>query len=290
MAVAPPLLRSAMVAATAAMAGSLTGCFAHTDAPVFGPERRAAIMGLPGVYAAPNDADDARTQEAAAFEIREEAWGVYRMIGAPASLDPDTLTTMRAFTGDCSGLENADDRAECAQSEAGFCDEENDPQSQAACRRFMGALRGPSSDHTMSQREWGAVEAVRSVAEGLPYRDEVLFTTRTLSDKSLSDDPGVSWAAAQARRVLSIGPLTDFEIFGPQILPLDLLLIRVDIDGLTAFTTKDCVETDEAGDALAPSAPEALDAILLDCAARAKAALTATDSNALERRYFERSE
>ena len=282
----------AKAASITALAASLSGCFAYTTAPAFGPNLRAELAELPGAYAP--SADDGHSSPkrgaGAAFEIREESWGVYRLTGAPASLDPETQTTMRALSGDCSGLELAEERAECSQPDAGMCDEEGDAASRAACLRFMGALRAEPGDHPMPQREWAAVEAVRWVAEGLPYRDEIIFTTWPIPSNALTVAPGVRWAVAQARRVISIGPLTDFEILGPQILPLDLLLIRVDTNGLTVFATQDCVRTGASGDAVVSNDPETLKETFLNCALRAQTVMTATDSDALERRYFKRSD
>ena len=286
-----PLSRPALRMAPAViLALMLPGCFAHTADPAFGPERREAVTGLPGVYAATAASNGAALRHAAVFEIREEAWGVYRMIGGPASLDPDMLASMRALTGDCTQLDSAEDRAECERPDAGVCASETDAKARAACLGFMAALRGQPSDHPMSLREWGAVEAVRWVAEGLPYRDEVIFTTRPLSPSGDDGEPTAVWAAAQARRVVSTGPFTDFEILSPQILPLDLLLIRVDVDGLFVFSTQNCADADPSGDALAPSDPEALEAMLTACAARAQIALKANDADSLQWRYFERSD
>ena len=254
---------------------ALSGCFAHTAAPILGPGLRSDAPGLEGAYA-----PDAGAPQAGRFEIQRAGRGVYWMRGAGAALDPEpdpeAVRTARALAGDCAVLETPEDIAECARPDAGFCAEAAfvGADTAEACTDMIAALRGAPNARPLPDRMRAYTEAIRWVAEALPYRDEVLFTTRALRTGA----GGEVWALAQARHVGSVGPWTDLGVLSPQILPLDLALLRIDGAGLKVYATAPCLPP--GAEPTAPLGPEA--ALRLASACIPSRAAIGTDSGGEE--------
>lgn len=244
--------RAAASLGAAALLAGLAGCFIHSDRVAIDAAHRGDADWLVGAWI---NEDDQR------YTITREGVGLYRLSGELGEPEPEMRKGLAVLMGDCS----ADDGGEfpdgaCAWTAEQLC--ENDETSLGdgpECVELVAALRDPAKQAALEPRKAEAVEGLRWVAEGLPWRDDVLFLAAPLQTTML----GEKWAAAQVRRIGSFGPYTDIGILSPQLLTGDLVLLKHGPDGeMIAWSTTVCVEGD--GEAPVP-AETALD-LLADCA------------------------
>ena len=246
------LLRPLALALSVTLSASLSGCFMHTAEPLL-DTRAQDVEGLAGQYV-----DD----DGLALRISRIGRGLYRFRSAETPIEEEAVAEMRAMSGDCSEIDDADARADCARSTEEICAEEKDAEERRECAWMLGALRGEIDLASLTPREAALAESLMSAAQGWPHRDDVVFAVAPLS-------PDGRWIAAQVLVTASFGKFADFAIFEPQLLPHDIVILGREDGGWTAFATQSCVVD---ADSDLPLSPEAALSDLEACPAALAAA------------------
>ena len=245
------LRRAGAALASISLVGSLSGCFLHTDSIVLDAAKRGDADWLVGAWI---DEDDVR------YSITREGVGLYRFSSEVGEPEAKMRQGLAMLIGDCSVELSEFPKDACAWTPEQLCaDEETRLSEGPECVTLVSALRDPAKQAAMPPREAEAVEALRWLAEGMPWRDDVLFMVAPLPSTML----GEKWAAAQVRRNGSFGPYTDIGILAPQLLTNDLVLVEQGPEGdLIAWATEICSD----GDDEAPVPTDTALTLLTDCA------------------------
>ncbi|MGD1868107.1 MAG: hypothetical protein ACFB0F_01015 [Neomegalonema sp.] len=235
----------------------LSGCFMHSAGPALDVVSTDA-PGLAGRYL-----DD----DGIEHRIDRIGDGLYRLRTPETEVAPEIVAEMRAMTGDCDALDDPDQRAECRLSTDEICAAEQDAQDRQDCLWMLGAMRGELQLDELPLREAALAESLLSLARGLPHHDDVVLAVTPLQADA-------DWVAAQVLMIASHGEYSDFGIFEPQLLPLDILMLRRTPAGWTAYATSQCVE-----DADSPVPSTTALQILDDCRSK----LAEADANRYQR-------